>query len=84
MATSVAIPAPYSDNLFRRVARLVPGLFLLISVGYAGKFVEQSIARYGNIPSPVQLLSNRRPPFPGTPVWLSECAAATIPAALAR
>jgi uncharacterized integral membrane protein (TIGR00698 family) len=47
MATSVAIPAPYSDNLFRRVARLVPGLFLLIAVGYAGKFVEQSIARYG-------------------------------------
>ena len=47
MATSVAIPAPYSDNLFRRVARLIPGLFLLIAVGYAGKFVEQSIARYG-------------------------------------
>src|SRR5260370_40215903 len=47
MATSVAIPAPYSDNLFKRVGRLVPGLFLLIAVGYAGKFVEQSIARYG-------------------------------------
>src|ERR1700682_893288 len=47
MAASVAIPAPYSDNLFRRVARLIPGLFLLIAVGYAGKFVEQSIARYG-------------------------------------
>src|ERR1700732_4431879 len=47
MAASVAIPAPYSDNLFRRIARLVPGLFLLIAVGYAGKFVEQSIARYG-------------------------------------
>src|SRR3984893_810241 len=47
MAASVAIPAPYSDNLFRRVARLLPGLFLLIAVSYAGKFVEQSIARYG-------------------------------------
>src|SRR5437870_2717536 len=47
MATSVAIPAPYSDNLFKRVARLIPGLFLLIAVGYAGKFVEQWIARYG-------------------------------------
>src|SRR5207245_11638961 len=47
MATSVAIPAPYSDNLFKRVGRLVPGLFLLIAVGYAGKFVEQAIARYG-------------------------------------
>src|SRR6266436_4822809 len=47
MATSVAIPAPYTDNLFKRVGRLVPGLFLLIAVGYAGKFVEQAIARYG-------------------------------------
>src|SRR5437879_5563886 len=46
-SSSVAIPAPYSDNLFKQIARLVPGLFLLIAVGYAGKFVEQSIARYG-------------------------------------
>ena len=49
MATSVALPAPYSDNLLRRAARLVPGLFLLVAVGYAGKFVEQSIARYGKV-----------------------------------
>lgn len=48
MATnSIALPALHSDNLFRRVTRLIPGLFLLVSVGYAGKFVEQSIARYG-------------------------------------
>jgi uncharacterized integral membrane protein (TIGR00698 family) len=32
--------------LFRRALSLVPGLFLLIAVGYAGKFIEQSIARY--------------------------------------
>src|SRR5579863_2485207 len=47
MAASVAIPAPYSENLFKRAARLVPGLFLLIAVGYGGKFIEQSIAAYG-------------------------------------
>src|ERR1700684_2290905 len=47
MASTIAIPAPYSDNLLRRVVRLLPGLFLLTAVGWAGKFVEQSIARYG-------------------------------------
>jgi uncharacterized integral membrane protein (TIGR00698 family) len=47
MASSVALPAPYQDNLFKRAFRLLPGLFLLVAVGYAGKFVEQSIARYG-------------------------------------
>ena len=49
MATSIALPVTHSDNLFKRAARLVPGLFLLIAVGYAGKFVEQSIARYGKV-----------------------------------
>src|ERR1700684_2285128 len=49
MATTVALPAPYSDNLLRRVVRLLPGLFLLTAVGWAGKFVEQSIARYGKV-----------------------------------
>lgn len=47
MADAIALPASYPDNLFKRVMRLLPGLFLLVSVGYAGKFVEQSIARYG-------------------------------------
>ena len=47
MATSIALPVTHSDNLFKRAARLIPGLFLLVAVGYAGKFVEQSIARYG-------------------------------------
>ena len=48
MASSVAIPASgFQDNLFKRAVRLLPGLFLLVAVGWAGKFVEQSIARYG-------------------------------------
>src|SRR6202167_3331047 len=47
MAGTLALPAPYADNLLRRVVRLLPGLFLLAAVGWAGKFVEQSIARYG-------------------------------------
>jgi uncharacterized integral membrane protein (TIGR00698 family) len=47
MASSVAVAQSYPDNLFRRIVRLIPGLFLLVAVGYAGKFIEQSIARYG-------------------------------------
>src|ERR1700685_4333498 len=48
MADSVVLPAaPYSENLFKRAARLLPGLFLLTAVGWAGKFIEQSIAHYG-------------------------------------
>jgi uncharacterized membrane protein YadS len=48
MASSIALPASeYQDNLFKRAVRLLPGLFLLLAVGWAGKFVEQSIARYG-------------------------------------
>src|SRR6204780_3208387 len=47
MAGTIALPSAYSDNLLRRFARLLPGLFLLTAVGWAGKFVEQSIARYG-------------------------------------
>jgi uncharacterized integral membrane protein (TIGR00698 family) len=33
-------------HLGRRIVSLVPGLLLLTAVGYAGKFVEQSIAAY--------------------------------------
>lgn len=47
MASSAAVPAPYSGSLLDRTLRLLPGLFLLIAVGYAGKFIEQFIARYG-------------------------------------
>jgi len=47
MATSLAVEATAKPGLFRRAAQLLPGLFLLVAVGWAGKFLEQSIARYG-------------------------------------
>ena len=48
MASSIALPASeYQDNLFKRTFRLLPGLLLLAGVGWAGKLIEQSIARYG-------------------------------------
>ena len=31
----------------RRLATLVPGVLLLLFIGYAGKITEQSIAAYG-------------------------------------
>ena len=46
-SSSVAVAPPYPLEFFRRVARLIPGLLLLVAVGYAGKFIERSIALYG-------------------------------------
>ena len=48
MASSIALSASeQQDNLFKRVVSLLPGLLLLFGVGWAGKVIEQSIARYG-------------------------------------
>ena len=47
MASSIAVSQPYADSLFRRALRILPGLLLLVAVGYAGKLVERSIAAYG-------------------------------------
>ena len=47
MGSSIAIPRPATDNAFKQFARLIPGLVLLAAVGYAGKFIEHSIAAYG-------------------------------------
>jgi uncharacterized integral membrane protein (TIGR00698 family) len=47
MASSIAIPQSQPLGLFKRIAQLLPGLLLLAAVGYAGKFVEHSIAVYG-------------------------------------
>src|SRR5579863_2317163 len=50
MATSTN--AAHTENLAeptglgRRIVELVPGILLLAAVGYAGKFIEQSIAVY--------------------------------------
>ncbi len=43
-AGSIAFDGPI--HLGRRILALVPGLLLLAAVGYAGKFIEQSIAAY--------------------------------------
>ena len=41
-------PAPaQSQSAVARLIALIPGIVLLAAVGYAGKFVEQFIARYG-------------------------------------
>jgi uncharacterized integral membrane protein (TIGR00698 family) len=47
MADSVALPQPRTISAAGRFFALVPGILLLAVVGYAGKFIEQSIARYG-------------------------------------
>ena len=47
MASSIAISQSQSLGVFKRLAQLLPGLALLAAVGYAGKFVERTIALYG-------------------------------------
>jgi len=47
MASSVALPQARATSLRGRFFQLVLGILLLLAVGYAGKFIEQSIAHYG-------------------------------------
>ncbi len=47
-SSSVALTPSYPLDFFKRAVRLIPGLLLLVAVGYAGKFVERSIALYGH------------------------------------
>ena len=47
MASSVALPRTQSASIGTSLLRLIPGILLLAAVGYAGKFIEQSIAHYG-------------------------------------
>ncbi len=47
MADSIALPQPRAVSVRGRVLALLPGVLLLAAVGYAGKFIEQSVARYG-------------------------------------
>jgi uncharacterized integral membrane protein (TIGR00698 family) len=46
MATTVTTPPSRAIGVGKQVISFVPGLLLLAAVGYAGKFIEQSIARY--------------------------------------
>lgn len=47
MATTVNAPRATAQPAILRAIRLVPGLLLLLAVGLAGKWIEQSIAQYG-------------------------------------
>ncbi len=47
MASSVALPRAQAPSLPSRFLGLIPGILLLAAVGYAGKFIEQSISHYG-------------------------------------
>src|SRR6201992_728157 len=47
MSTTIATEPVSSKRLWVRTVELLPGILLLFVVGYAGKFIEQSIARYG-------------------------------------
>ena len=47
MADSIALPQTHPVTLPGRFFSLLPGVLLLAAVGFAGKFIEQFIARYG-------------------------------------
>src|SRR6202050_3704844 len=47
MSTSVAVEQPTPTSLSSRLLSFIPGVILLAAIGYAGKFIEQSISRYG-------------------------------------
>jgi uncharacterized integral membrane protein (TIGR00698 family) len=47
MADSIALPQPRAVSIPGRVLAFLPGVLLLAAVGYAGKLIEQSVARYG-------------------------------------
>jgi uncharacterized integral membrane protein (TIGR00698 family) len=47
MADSLTVPRPHTVSFPNRLFTAIPGVLLLAAVGYAGKFIEQFIARYG-------------------------------------
>jgi uncharacterized integral membrane protein (TIGR00698 family) len=47
MASSVAtIPQSRTDNPVLNIARLIPGIALLVAIGYAGKLLEKNVGAY--------------------------------------
>ncbi|HTP44527.1 MAG TPA: hypothetical protein VMJ13_08175, partial [Candidatus Acidoferrum sp.] len=47
MATSIALSQPQPLSILKRFGQILPGLLLLVAVGYGGKFIERTIAQYG-------------------------------------
>ena len=47
MSSAIAVAQPVSEGFWKQSVRLIPGLLLLIAVGYAGKIIERSIVTYG-------------------------------------
>ena len=47
MATTTSLTRAAERSTILKVIDLVPGLLLLAAVGVAGKWIEQSISRYG-------------------------------------
>jgi uncharacterized integral membrane protein (TIGR00698 family) len=47
MASTAALSRHAEPTALLKVIQLIPGLLLLAAVGFAGKWIEQSIARYG-------------------------------------
>src|SRR5690242_7286125 len=43
MASSIALPRPHAGDSVREIAALVPGIGLLVALGYGGKFLERAI-----------------------------------------
>lgn len=46
MASSIALPRPQPLGGFRQAFDLLPGITLLVAIGYGGKFLERAIALY--------------------------------------
>jgi len=46
-SSTFTAPQTQTASLPNRILALIPGILLLAAVGYAGKFIEQFIARYG-------------------------------------
>ncbi len=46
MASSMAVAESQPTDAFKRIFGLLPGLLLLVAVGYAGKYIERSISLY--------------------------------------
>ena len=46
MATTVEVPRSQSERAPLNILGLIPGILLLVAVGYAGKFLEKFLNTY--------------------------------------